>query len=339
MKATINDVAKQAEVSIKTVSRVMNNEPSVRAPTREKVMAAVELLNYQPNLAARNLAGTKSFSIAFVYDNPNAYYIIDMQNGILSACKKQGFELLIHPCDSKAENILEEVTKMVKQSRVAGLVLTPPFSEQPEFVQHMKNLAIDVVRIVSGNVAPDNIAPCILIDDHAAAKSITQHLIKLGHEKIAFIAGGSEDGSTIERLTGYKEALINNNIDVNEDLIIDGEYTFESGVNGAKTLLNAKEKPSAIFACNDEIAAGALFSSRLMGIEIPGQLSIVGFENSPFSRQTWPTLTTADQPTQSIAEDAANLLIAYARKQKVSEQSKHYTPQLVVRDSTAKVRE
>ena len=192
---------------------------------------------------------------------------------------------------------------------------------------------------MSGNVAPDNIAPCILIDDHAAAKSITQHLIKLGHEKIAFIAGGSEDGSTIERLTGYKEALINNNIDVNEDLIIDGEYTFESGVNGAKTLLNAKEKPSAIFACNDEIAAGALFSSRLMGIEIPGQLSIVGFENSPFSRQTWPTLTTADQPTQSIAEDAANLLIAYARKQKVSEQSKHYTPQLVVRDSTAKVRE
>ena len=93
MKATINDVAKQAGVSIKTVSRVMNNEPSVRQPTREKVMAAVEALNYQPNLAARNLAGSKAYSIGFVYDNPNAYYIIDMQNGILSACKKQGFEL------------------------------------------------------------------------------------------------------------------------------------------------------------------------------------------------------------------------------------------------------
>lgn len=337
MKATINDVAKQAGVSIKTVSRVMNNEPSVREPTRKKVMMAINLLNYQPNLSARNLAGNKSFSIAFVYDNPNAYYIIDMQNGILSACKKQGFELLIHPCNSKADNLLDEVTKMVKQSRIAGLILTPPFSEQPEFVQHMKNLGIEIIRIVSGSVAPDDIAPCVLINDHSAAKNITQHLIDLGHRKIAFITGGSEHGSTIERLRGYKQALIDNNIEPDEKLIIYGEYSFESGVSGAKALLEGKDKPSAIFSCNDEIAAGALFSSRLMGIAIPEQLSIVGFENSPFSRQTWPTLTTADQPTQSIAEDAANLLIAFTRKQKASHDIRYYTPKLVVRDSTGKI--
>ena len=173
MKATINNVAEQAGVSIKTVSRVMNNEPSVRQLTRDKVMAVVEALNYQPNLAARNLAGTKSFSIAFIYDNPNAYYIIDMQNGILSACKKQGFELLIHPCDAKADSLLTEVTKMVKHSRIAGLVLTPPFSEQPEFVQQMKDLDIQVVRIVSGDIAPDDIAPCIMVNDYAAAQSLS----------------------------------------------------------------------------------------------------------------------------------------------------------------------
>mgnify|MGYP000722378208 FL=1 len=103
MKSTINDVAKKAGVSIKTVSRVMNNEPSVRQPTRDKVMEAVNELNYKPNLAARNLAGTKAYSIAFIYDNPNAYYVIDMQNGILAACKKQGFELLIQPCNSISE--------------------------------------------------------------------------------------------------------------------------------------------------------------------------------------------------------------------------------------------
>ena len=336
MKATINHVAKLAGVSIKTVSRVMNNEPSVRQPTREKVMAAIEELNYQPNLAARNLAGTKSFSVAFIYDNPNAYYVIDMQNGILAACKKQGFELLIHPCDAKADNLLEEITKMVKHSRIAGLVLTPPFSEQPEFVQHMKNLDIEVVRIVSGDIAPDDIAPCIMVDDHAAAQSITQHLVDLGHKKIGFIAGEAEHRSTVERLKGYKQALISNDIALDESLIIQGEYSFESGVNGAKTLLNGEEKPSAIFSCNDEIAAGALFASRLMGISIPEQLSITGFENSPFSRQTWPTLTTADQPNQQIAEDAANLLIACARKQKISPETQQYTPKLVVRDSTAK---
>lgn len=336
MKATINDVAKQAGVSIKTVSRVMNNEPSVRQATREKVMVVVDELNYQPNLAARNLAGTKSFSIAFIYDNPNAYYVIDMQNGILSACKKQGFELLIHPCDAKADNLLAEVTKMVKHSRIAGLVLTPPFSEQPEFVQHMKDLDIKIVRIVSGDIAPDDIAPCIMINDHAAAQSITQHLIDLGHKDIGFIAGEAEHRSTVERLKGYKQTLADNNIAVNDTLIINGEYSFESGVKGAQQLMSLPNKPSAVFSCNDEIAAGALFAARLMGISIPEQLSISGFENSPFSRQTWPRLTTADQPNQKIAEDAANLLIASTRKQSINAEPIQYTPKLVVRDSTAK---
>ena len=157
MKATINDVAKQAGVSIKTVSRVMNNEPSVRQATREKVMTAVTELNYQPNLAARNLAGTKAYSIAFVYDNPNAYYVIDMQNGILNACKQQGFELVIHPCSAKSPTILDEITTMIKHSRIAGIVLTPPFSENPEFVQHLifnKKLPLSVASSFIRSLAP-----------------------------------------------------------------------------------------------------------------------------------------------------------------------------------------
>lgn len=335
MKATINDVAKQAGVSIKTVSRVMNNEPSVRQPTREKVMAAVEALNYQPNLAARNLAGSKAYSIGYVYDNPNAYYVIDMQNGILSACKKQGFELVIHPCDSTKPDIIEEITAMVKKSRLAGLVLTPPFSESPEFVSKIKELDVNIVRIMSGDVAPDNLTPCVMINDRQAAYSITEHLISLGHKKIGFIAGGMEHKSTVERLNGYKDALTKHNIDINENFIRDGEYSFESGVEGAKTLMSGAEKPTAIFSCNDEIAAGALFASRLMDIAIPEQLSIAGFEDSPFSRQTWPKLTTAHQPNQAIAENAASLLIAHTRKQTKAIEEKLYTPELVVRDSTA----
>ena len=339
MKATINDVAKHAGVSIKTVSRVMNNEPSVRQLTREKVQAVVDELNYQPNLAARNLAGTKSYSIAYVYDNPNAYYIIDMQEGILSACRQQGFELLIHPCDAKNDAITEEIVNMVKQSRVAGLVLTPPFSEMPEFVRRIKELDVKIVRIMSGDAAPDDLSPCIMINDRDAALSITQHLINLGHEHIGFIAGGAEHKSTIERLLGYKQALSDNDMTIDERLIIDGEYSFESGVHGAKQLMSEDIRPTAIFSCNDEIAAGALFSARLMGINIPEQLSIAGFENSPFSRQTWPTLTTANQPNRQIAEQATNLLIAQIRNQSEKNVVTHYTPQLVVRDSTNKLAE
>jgi LacI family transcriptional regulator len=338
MKATINDVAKQAGVSIKTVSRVINNETSVRQLTREKVQLAVDELNYQPNLAARNLAGTKSFSVAYIYDNPNAYYIIDMQKGILSACKQQGFELLIHPCDAKNKNITEEVVNMVKQARIAGLVLTPPLSEMPDFVKSLLALDVRVVRIMSGDVAPDELTPCVMVNDRDAAQTITQHLIDLGHTDIAFIAGDAEHMSTIERYKGYRRALKASNIDFNKDLVIEGDYSFDSGVSGAKHLMStdtSSKRPTAIFSCNDEIAAGALFAARLMNISIPEQLSIVGFENSPFSRQTWPKLTTADQPNDQIAEDAANLLISQVRKQKNQVTISQYVPKLVVRDSTA----
>ena len=338
MKATINDVAKLSGVSIKTVSRVMNKEPSVRQLTREKVQAAVKELNYQPNLAARNLAGTKSFTIAYVYDNPNAYYIIDMQEGILSACRQQGFELLINPCDSQQENITEDIIDTIKHARVAGLVLTPPFSERPEFVKRIIDLDIKVVRIMSGDVAPDELSPCVMVNDRDAAQTITQHLIDLGHTKIGFIAGGAEHMSTIERYKGYRRALKANNIEFNKNLIIEGEYSFESGVNGAKQLMSEKftqdERPTAIFSCNDEIAAGALFAARLMNINIPEKLAIAGFENSPFSRQTWPKLTTADQPNKQIAHDAASLLISQIRKQKRKNETSQYVPQLIIRDST-----
>ncbi|MGL1958793.1 MAG: LacI family transcriptional regulator [Colwellia sp.] len=340
MKATINDVAKQAGVSIKTVSRVMNNEPSVRQITREKVQTVVDKLNYQPNLAARNLAGTKSYNIAYVYDNPNAYYVIDMQEGILTACRKQGFELLINPCDASKKNITTEIMNMVKQARIAGLVLTPPFSEMPEFVQSIAELEVKIVRIMSGDVAPDNLTPCVMVNDRSAAQIITQHFINLGHEKIAFIAGGAEHKSTIERFEGYKKALAINHIKLDKNLVVAGEYSFESGVDGAQQLMSTERvrdsRPTAIFSCNDEIAAGALFAARLMNIAIPEQLSIAGFENSPFSRQTWPKLTTADQPNRQIAENATNLLISQIKKQENKNITRQYTPQLVVRDSTGK---
>ncbi|OUS32320.1 LacI family transcriptional regulator [Thalassotalea sp. 42_200_T64] len=337
MKVTINDVAKLSGVSIKTVSRVTNNEASVRQATRDKVMAAIKELNYQPNLAARSLAGTKSYTIAYIYDNPNAYYIIDMQNGILSECRKQNFELLIHPCNSKSVDIIEEIVSMIKQSRIAGVVLTPPFSEMPSVVERLSDIGVKFVRILSGRNVPDTNSPCIMVNDFDAAFSLSQHLIDLGHKDIGFISGGKEHKSTLERIEGYRAALAKNSIGCREDLIIDGEYSFESGVKGAEQLLAKPNRPTAIFSCNDEIAAGALFASRLQNITIPEQLSIVGFENSPFSRQTWPKITTADQPNQTIAKHATALLINDIREQNSDEICEQITPSLLVRDSSGAV--
>jgi LacI family transcriptional regulator len=335
VRATINDVAERAGVSIKTVSRVMNNEPSVRKPTLEKVLQAVKALNYQPNAAARNLAGTNSFAIAFIYDNPNAYYVIDMQIGILSACNEQGFELLIHPCNAKSQDLDAELTKMIRRSRVAGLVLTPPFSEMPSVIKTLEKLDVKFARILSGSGNSDDRSPCVFIDDYQAAFAITEHLIESGHQHIGFLCGDKEHNSSQERLKGYKAALKKYSIRINRSLILQGEYSFESGVNGAKKLLSKTEKPTAIFASNDEIAAGALFAARLMGIEIPQQLAITGFEDSPFSRQTWPKLTTAQQPTTTIARTAANLLIQATRNQNEQSNNTIFTPELIIRESTS----
>lgn len=336
MKATIKDVAKLAGVSFKTVSRVINKEATVGQELQDKVWKAVKELNYQPNLSARLLRGAVS-SIGFIYDNPNSNYVIDMQRGILGECHRQGYELLIHPCDAKSENIIEEVLGMVDRSRVGGLVLTPPMSEMPEILAALSKRKIKFIRILSGSHPPDNKAPCIFIDDRTAAYRITQYLIDLGHKSISFLGGEEVHKSSIERLEGYKAALKDNKIPVDKKLIIAGEYSFESGVKRTRQLLSSKQKPSAIFACNDEIAAGTLFAARIQGVDVPQQLSIVGFEDSPFSRQAWPNLTTAQQPNSLIAQRATALLIEHIRNNSNTDnaiESEGFYPQLIVRDST-----
>ncbi|MCH1928601.1 LacI family DNA-binding transcriptional regulator [Shewanella sp. A25] len=334
MKVTINDVAKYAGVSIKTVSRVTNNEPSVKQATVDKVNEAIKALNYQPNLAARNLAGTKSYAIGFIYDNPNAYYIIDMQNGILSACKDKGYELVIHPCNAKSENICDELCNLVQHSRLAGLVLTPPLSEDPKVLKALSEIDANYVRIIAGEETKVGDGLTILVNDKFGAVEITQHLIDLGHKDIGFLSGDLHHESTKERLQGYKQALTKNKLKLNKDYIIEGKYSFESGVTGANQLIALENRPTAIVACNDEIAAGALFAARLAGLDIPKDLSIVGFEDSPFSRQTWPKLTTVHQPNTEIAKVATELLIANRREQHTT-LSKTFTPEPVLRDSSA----
>jgi LacI family transcriptional regulator len=337
MKPTIKDVAKLAGVSFKTVSRVINNEGTVGKELQEKVWKAVKQLNYRPNLSARGLRGAAS-SIGFIYDNPNSNYVIDMQRGILDECGKQGYELVIHPCDASSRTIIQEILEMIDRSRVGGLVLTPPISENAEILDAITERKVKFVRILSGSEAPDNISPCVFIDDHNAAYAITEHLINLGHKDISFLGGDEEHQSSGQRLAGFKAAMQDHKIKPKDKFIVPGSYSFESGVERTRKLLaNGRGKPTAIFACNDEIASGTLFAARIAGVDVPGELSIAGFEDSPFSRQAWPNLTTAAQPTSTIAQKAASLLIKSIKQQASAGKSiasEGYYPKLIVRDST-----
>ena len=202
MAATIKSVAELAGVSIKTVSRVVNKEGTVKPDTLKRVEQAIAELKYTPNKAARDLASNVTSVLGYVYDNPNAYYIIDMQKGILDVCRKNNFELLIHPCDASSENIAQELVDMVDSAQLAGLVLSPPLSEMPDVLHHLDNKNISYVRILSGDSEFSSTLPYVLVNDFKAAFQITEHLIAQGHKHIAFIAGEVIHKSTTERLNG-----------------------------------------------------------------------------------------------------------------------------------------
>lgn len=336
MPATIKDVAVRAGVSLKTVSRVINHEDSVQDDTRARVLKAIEELNYRPDLSARSLRSARAYALGLVYDNPNPYYIIAVQNGALSVCREMGFGLQIHPCDAKAPGLARELTDLVQRSRLAGLVLAPPMSEDADLIRHLAEAKVHFVRILSAARDPDDGYPCVFVDDRDAAYDITEHLIQLGHTRIGFLWGGEEHRSSPERFQGYADALRDYGIEPDRKLIVKGDYAFDDGFRGARKLLALKDPPTAIFGSNDEIAAGVLAAAKSAGIDVPYDLSIAGFEDSPFSKQSWPPLTTARQATEEISRHATRLLIAQLRKNESSTvRNKGFSPVLVVRGSTA----
>jgi len=338
-KATIKDVARVAEVSLKTVSRVINNEPTVKEATRKKVQAAIEELRYQPDMSARNLRGNKSYAIGLVYDNPNPYYVVDVQEGVLQACRELGYSLQIHPCNAEDGDIVEELSDLVRNSRLAGLVIAPPISEDARVTDALYERGIHLVRIVSASSAPDGASPAVYVNDRAAAHAVTDHLIGKGHSNIAFLWGEEEHHSSGERFAGYRTALEEHDIPVQDRLVIEGSYSFDSGFQRANALLSSATPPSAIFGCNDEIAAGALAAAKSLGLRVPEDVAIAGFENSPFSKHAQPPLTTAAQSLGDIAKKAMMLLVSELRPQAVDEESaaerkSEFIPELIARAST-----
>ncbi|TAN05569.1 MAG: LacI family DNA-binding transcriptional regulator [Rhodanobacteraceae bacterium] len=331
--ATLLDVATQAGVSPATVSRVVNGDTPVRAETRARVLHAIELLNYRPNLLARGLSGAKSCTVGLVYDNPNAYIIVAALQGALAACDALGFGLQPHPFDSKATKLGDRLLDFASRQRLAGLVLTQPVSERAGALAVLGEHGIPTVRIVSSAEDPGGKSPCVYIDDRDAAYAITAYLIQLGHRRIGFLKGGKHHRASAERFNGYRKALGDYGLALHKELVVDGDYVFDDGFRGARRLLGLRNPCTAIFGSNDEIAAGALAAARSDGLQIPYDLSIAGFEDSPFSRHAWPPLTTARQRAELIIERATRLLIAHIRDGTVKNEG--FTPELVVRGSTA----
>lgn len=335
-KATIDDVAKLAGVSIKTVSRVVNQEPNVRDATRARVESAIEALNYRPNLSARNLASLRSHLIALIYDDPSAYeipsagYVIRMQLGALRACHSANYELLIHPCNYNSRKIGDEIKALIERARPDGIILAAPLSNAPRIVRAIEATGTPCVRISPGSDAGTQYA--VGTNDQEISAKMTRYLASLGHKRIAFIKGHPEHKAVGNRYRGYLEGLEQSGVAFDESLVVAGDNSFESGETCGKQLLELREPPTAIFAANDDMAAGVLRAAGLLGIDVPGQVSLAGCDDISLARQLRPTLTTIRQPLSAMAEEAAKLLIGESR----DEAGEH--PLLIV-PATLKIRE
>ncbi len=308
MRPTISDVSRLAGVSIKTVSRVLNREKRVSEATRAKVNAAVASLNYRPNVAARTLAGHRSFQIALACDNPSPYYVYEMQSGIRDRCQIDGVRMIAQPYDHDSERLLDDIESLVDASGVDGLILTPPATDYPEVLALMARRNVRFVRVSPGTDL--DLTASVFIDNVGAATAMTRHLLALGHRRIGFISGHASYATSTQRLEGYRAALDDADIAFDPQLVRPGDYDFASGADAAEALLALRDPPSAIFAANDDMAAGALSVAHRRGLSVPAQLSIAGFGDDAVSRMVWPPLTTIRQPTRTLGYQAADLLLA-----------------------------
>lgn len=334
--ATINDIARLAGVSKKTVSRVINNSPFVREDTRSRITATMQEYGYTPDPQARGLAFRKSFLIGLVYDNPNAQYIVNIQDGALDALRGSGFELVVHPCDRRSSDYLPGVRRFVRQQKLGGVILLPPVSEDAALSVLLDELDCRHAQIAS--VLIDPAALMVVSNDREASAEVANYLESLGHRRIALICGPASYRSARERREGFLGALSRRGIALKPECIVEGGYTFESGVACAERLLALDERPTAIFACNDEMAAGVYKAAYRQDLQVPGQLSVVGFDDAPIASRIWPALSTVRLPIRDMGRLAATRLLA-ALGIHGQEQGPQpapatlITPHLVVRDS------
>lgn len=329
-RASIHDVAELARVSIKTVSRVLNREPNVSQVTRERVLAAVEELSYRPNIFARGLASVRSFLIGLVYDNPSASYVAGLQFGALLRCREEGYHLIVEVLDSKDPHLDQAVMSLVGESQLHGVILTPPVCDSIALIEALKEAGTRFVRIAPSQTIED--APEVRIDDRQAAHDMTVHLIQLGHRRIGFIKGHPDHGASTDRLEGYRAALREAGISVEDQLCAQGYFSYLSGMEAAEKLLTLPKRPTAIFASNDDMAAAVLAAAQKFQLRTPSQLSVAGFDDSLVSQVVWPSLTTCHQPIADMAAAAVSMLTQGGDAVPQARKLEH---KLIIRESTA----
>lgn len=309
MRSRIEDVASAAGVSMKTVSRVLNNEPNVREVTRLRVMQMVEQLQYKPNLSARSLAGQRSYVVALVYNNPSRNYLMEIQSGMLEACRASHYNLVLAPVGSDKQRAAD-IKGLFENFGPDGVMLIPPLTDDAIVLKYLQEHGIPFACIAPRN--PDSRIG-VMMDETAAVLALMEGLVALGHRRIGHIKGPESHGACEWRHTGYREALRSAGIAYAPELVTQGEFSYESGIIGANRLLDLPDPPTAIFAANDDMAAGVIRAVGERGLSVPHDVSVCGFDDTPIARHIYPALTTVRQPTSEMGRLATLELLERIR--------------------------
>lgn len=325
--ADIHDVAKRAGVSVKTVSRVLNGEANVTEKTRQLVMETIGALSYRPNEAARGLASQTSRLVGLLFDNPSAAYVAGVQLGAMNRCRDEGCHLIVEMFDSGAKDLCAKVLKLVEESTLHGLVLTPPLCDAPLLIDALTRAGVRFVAIAPQRRLSGALE--VSIDDARAAFDMTKYLIGLGHRRIGFIRGHPGHGAAHQRFDGFCAAHNQAGMPIDPELCARGYFSYQSGLEAAEQLLRLKHPPTAIFAANDDMAAATLSAAHKLGLRTPEDLSVSGFDDSLIAQVVWPQLTTCRQPIAEMASAAVAMLIEPGT---ASGRLEH---EIVVRESTA----
>lgn len=333
-KATIKDVAKQAGVSFKTVSRVLNEEENVRSSTREKVILAAQQLGFAPSHVARQFSrGCASTVGIIVLDLPHWSYYSDVIIGVQHECQKHKYTVSVHPIHPNKPEQMQTLQQALSGGALAGLVLTAPWSTDQEFLQLLTSSTSNIACLLTGTESSRYSE--IFNKDYDGALALCRYMLKLGHRQFAIAAGPKEMASTAARLAGIQAALAEAGIPADAVDVLFSRVDYESGSNLADSFVSKSPGPTAIIAATDLLAAGIMNRLHEKGYRIPQDISIAGYGDLQIAAQVWPALTTVHQDTQGMASAAAQIVIENAERGNVERAQVYFETSLIVRDSTA----
>ena len=316
------------------MSRALNDAAHVSEAVRRKVKEAAAALDYHPNIAAQSLIARRSFLIGLTYERPSPSYVVELQNGALSRLENGRYRLVVLPFNHVASRP-EELGKLLLRTGLDGVLLAPPACDQPVLLDMLERQKLAYARITPHSDLDRGVV--VAMDEVAAGKTVAAHVLALGHRRIGIILGDPSHAASKGRLEGYRQAFGEAACSIDEELVVTGDFTYEVGYRVALELLRRVRRPTAILAQNDDMAVAAIAAARDLGLAVPADVSVAGFDNSEVSRTAWPQLTTVHQPVREMAWDAADRLIASldGEEEAAVPRRRDHVHELLVRASTA----